>query len=235
MSVWTARRFWTEATVRAEAGGHGVLLDGRPVRTPLKVPLILPSEGLAREIAAEWQAQGKTVNPATMPFTRTANSAIDTVTPQFDVVAAQIAAYGGSDLVCYRATGPESLIQRQAKAWDPLLEWAETELEAPLSYTSGIMPVEQSAASLLALETKVRAQSPFQLAAFHDLVALSGSLVLGLAVAAGKVTAAKAWSLSRVDEDWQAELWGADEEAAEVAALKWQAFLTADRFFALCG
>lgn len=235
MSVWTARRFWTEATVRAEAGGHGVFLDGRPVRTPLKVPMILPSAGLAREIAAEWQAQADTVNPATMPFTRTANSAIDTVTPQFDVVATGIAAYGGSDLLCYRATGPEALVQRQANGWDPLLAWAEVALAAPLRQTSGIMPVEQPLASLAGLGDRVRALSPFQLAALHDLVALSGSLVLGLAVASGRLTAAEAWNLSRLDEDWQAELWGMDEDAAEIAALKSHAFLTADRFFSLCG
>lgn len=235
MSVWTARRFWTEATVKADADGFAVVLDGRPVKTPLKVPLILPTEALAREVAAEWQAQGDTVNPATMPFTRTANSAIDTVTPQFDLVAAQLAAYGGSDLLCYRATGPQALVQRQAQAWDPLLDWAANDLDAPLIATSGVMPVQQPAVSLSALGATVRALSPFQLAAFHDLVALSGSLVLGLATASGRLTASEAWRLSRLDEDWQAELWGADDEAVEVAALKYGAFLTADRFFGLCG
>lgn len=235
MSVWTARRFWTDATIRAEAQGHAVYLDARPVRTPLKVPLILPTAGLAREIAAEWQAQGDVVDPATMPFTRTANSAIDTVTAQFDVVAAGIAAYGGSDLLCYRATGPQTLIARQAAAWDPLLDWAARDLGAPLVQTAGIMPVAQPAASLAALGAQVGAFSPFHLAAFHDLVALSGSLVLGLAVARGRIPAAEAWGLSRLDEDWQAEEWGTDEDAAAVAALKQQAFMTADRFLALCG
>lgn len=235
MSVWTARRFWSAATVEARVGGHAVLLDGRPVRTPLKVPMLLPSAGLALEVAAEWQAQGETVNPATMPFTRTANSAIDTVIPQFVTVAAGIAVYGASDLLCYRATDPEGLVQRQARGWDPLLAWAATELGAPLSQTSGIMPVAQPSASLAGLGDRVGALTPFQLAAFHDLVALSGSLVLGLAVASGRLSAAEAWSRSRIDEDWQAELWGVDEDAAVIAALKGEAFLTADRFFALCG
>jgi len=235
MSAWAARRFWTDATVRAEAGGHAVMLDARPVRTPLKVPLILPTEDLAQEIAAEWQAQGDVVDPATMPFTRTANSAIDTVTPHLQTVAAQISAYGGSDLLCYRATGPQALILRQAQAWDPLLEWAVRDLDAPLVQTFGIMPVAQPQDSLAALAARVGALGPFHLAAFHDLVALSGSLLLGLAVSAGRITAPEAWGLSRLDEDWQADQWGADEEAAAVAALKRQAFLTADRFFALCG
>ncbi|OYW57962.1 MAG: ATPase, partial [Rhodobacterales bacterium 12-65-15] len=142
---------------------------------------------------------------------------------------------GGSDLLCYRATGPAALVERQAKAWDPLLDWAAAALNAPLVVTSGLMPVDQPGASLAALGARVGALSPFQLAAFHDLVALSGSLVLGLALTEGKVTAETAWTLSRLDEEWQVELWGADEEATEAAALKWQAFSTADRFFALCG
>src|SRR5512133_2627116 len=103
MSAWSARRFWTDATIREEGGGFAILLDARPVRTPLKAPLILPTEALAREVAADWQAQTGTVNPATMPFTRTANSAIDTVVPQHQAVVDMLAAYGGTDLLCYRA------------------------------------------------------------------------------------------------------------------------------------
>lgn len=235
MSVWSARRFWTEATVHPTDGGFAVHLDTRPVRTPLKTPLILPTEGLAHAVAAEWQAQGAKVNPATMPFTRTANSAIDTVTLQFEAVAAMLAAYGETDLLCYRATGPAALIDRQAAAWDPLLDWSASALQAPLRATSGVMHIDQPATSLATLGAAVRALSPFQLAAFHDLVAISGSLVLALAVARGRLTADQVWALSRLDEDWQIEEWGADEEAAEIAAQKHAAFLQADRFYALCG
>jgi chaperone required for assembly of F1-ATPase len=235
MSGWSARVFWTEVTVRPEGSGFGIQLDARPVRTPLKAPLVLPTEGLARAVAAEWQAQTGRVNPATMPFTRTANSAIDTVAHQFDAVAAMLAAYGETDLLCYRATGPAALIDRQAAAWDPLLDWAAQVLRAPLHVTQGVMHVDQPATSLATLGAAVRALSPFQLAAFHDLVAISGSLVLGLAVTRGRLTADEAWTLSRLDETWQSELWGADEEAAEITALKRAAFLQADRFFALCG
>jgi chaperone required for assembly of F1-ATPase len=170
-----------------------------------------------------------------MPFTRTANSAIDTVTPQFETVAAMLAAYGETDLLCYRATGPAALIDRQAAAWDPLLDWAATALQAPLHATSGVMHIDQPTTSLATLGSAVRALSPFQLAAFHDLVAISGSLVLALAVTRGRLTADQAWTLSRLDEDWQIEEWGTDEEAAEIAALKHGALLQADRFYALCG
>lgn len=234
MSVWSARRFWTEATVKEEEGGFAVHLDTRPLRTPLKVPLRLPSQALAEAVAAEWQAQEGKVNPATMPFTRTANSAIDKVATQFDEVVAMLAAYGGSDHLCYRAVGPAELIARQEEGWDPVLEWAAATLGAPLRVTRGVVPVDQPFESLAALHHAVAALSPFQLAAFHDLVAMSGSLILAFAVAQGRLTASEAWTLSRIDETWQIEQWGADEEAAETAALKHAAFRHADRFFALC-
>ena len=210
-------------------------LDARPVRTPLKTPLILPTLALAEAVAAEWQAQEGKIDPESMPFTRTANSALDKVAPQFEAVAAMLAAYGESDLLCYRAEGPEDLVARQAEAWDPLLVWAAEELDAPLAITFGVMPVEQCRDSINRLAELVREQSAFQLAAFHDLVAVSGSLVLALAVTRKRLTAEAAWDLSRIDENWQIALWGEDEEAAEVAVRKHAAFLQADRFYGLCG
>jgi chaperone required for assembly of F1-ATPase len=235
VSVWTARRFWTKADVLAADGGFTVQLDGRPVRTPLKAPLILPTEALARAVAEEWQAQEGKVDPGTMPFTRTANSAIDKVAPQFAEVAEMLAAYGDSDLLCYRAEDPPELVALQSRAWDPLLDWAATELGAPLVATPGVMHIDQPAGSLKRLRLLVEKQSPFQLSAFHDLVAISGSLVLALAVTHHRLAADGAWDLSRIDETWQISLWGEDEEAAEIAALKRAAFLQADRFYALCG
>lgn len=235
MSVWAARRFWTTALAVPVEGGFTVHLDARPVRTPLKMPLVLPTLALAKAVAAEWQAQESSVNPETMPYTRSANSAIDKVQPQFAAVADMLAEYGGSDLLCYRAEGPAALAARQAQGWDPLLDWARDDLGAPLRQATGVMHVAQPEASLAALRHHVHAMSPFQLAAFHDLVAISGSLVLALAVARGRITADEAWTLSRVDEDWQISLWGEDEEAAEVAARKREALLQADRFYTLCG
>lgn len=235
MSVWAARRFWTTASAVAVEGGFTVHLDDRPVRTPLKAALIVPTLALAKAIAAEWQAQDGKVNPETMPFTRTANSAIDKVAPQIDEVAAMLAAYGGSDLLCYRAEGPPDLVARQAEAWDPILIWALDSLGADLLVTEGVMHMEQPPEALMRLHQRVAALTAFQLAAFHDLVAISGSLVLALAVTGGRVTAEEAWTLSRIDEDWQISLWGEDEEAAEVALRKQAAFLQADRFYRLCG
>ena len=235
MSVWSARKFWTTATAVPVEGGFTVHLDARPVRTPLKAPLVLPTLALAEAVAAEWDAQDGKVNPETMPFTRTANSAIDKVAPQFDAVAAMLAEYGGSDLLCYRAEGPSELVERQARAWDPILVWAYEAFGADLIVTPGVIHVAQAPESLAILHQKVGEMTPFQLSAFHDLVALSGSLVLALAVTEGRVTAEEAWSLSRIDEDWQISLWGEDEEAAEVTARRRAAFLQADRFFGLCG
>jgi chaperone required for assembly of F1-ATPase len=235
MSGWAARRFWKTASAVAVDGGFAVHLDTRPLRTPLKLPLVLPTLALAEAVAGEWQVQGETVNPALMPYTRTANSAIDKVAPQHGEVAAMLAAYGDSDLLCYRAEEPAELVARQAQAWDPLLDWADKALGAPLIATVGVMHVDQPAESLEALSARVQALTPFQLSAFHDLVALSGSLVLAFAVTGQRLSADDAWNLSRVDEDWQISLWGEDEEAAEMTALKREAFVQADRFYALCG
>jgi chaperone required for assembly of F1-ATPase len=234
VSVWAARRFWTTARTVPTEGGFAVQLDARPVRTPRKAQLVLPTVALAEAVAAEWQAQGDRVDPISMPFTRTANSAIDTVTPQFDLVGQMVADYGASDLLCYRAEGPVDLIKRQAAGWDPLLAWVAESLGAHLRTTVGIVHVAQPPASLAVLTGLVRALTPFQLAAFHDLVSISGSLVLALAVQSGRITADEAWTLSRIDEDWQISLWGEDEEAAEITRGKQAAFLQADRFYRLC-
>ena len=235
MSVWATKRFWTTATVVPCDGGHTVHLDARPVRTPAKAALVLPTMELAQAIADEWQAQAGLVRPATMPFTRMANSAIDKVTPLHAAVVAEVAGYGASDLLCYRATGPLPLVARQAADWDHWLDWAARSLQAPLVVTVGVIPVPQPAPSLATLTARVAAMSPFGLVALHDLTAISGSLVLGLAVAAGRLTAVQAFDLSRIDEVWQAEEWGQDEEAAQVQALKRQAMDEAGRFLALCG
>jgi chaperone required for assembly of F1-ATPase len=235
VSAWAARRFWTTARTVPASGGFAVHLDDRPVSTPAKSPLILPTEGLARAIADEWLGVKGKVNPAVMPFTRMANSAIDKVTPQFDDVVAMLAAYGGSDLICYRAEGPDSLVLRQGDGWDPLLDWASVALDAPLEVTSGITHRAQPEASLQSLHRAVHGLTAFQVTAFHDLVAISGSLVLALAVTRGRLTADLAWTLSRIDEDWQIEEWGEDEEAAEMTAAKRADFLQADRFYTLCG
>ena len=235
MSNWKTKRFWAQAVAEPCNGGYTVRLDARPVRTPLKAALILPTLAMAQAIAAEWDAQSGLVKPETMPVTRAANSSIDKIVPQFDEVADLLSAYGASDLICYRATDPQALIARQSQAWDPMITWAAEALHAPLIATAGVMHIEQAPASLDALRAQVFALDPFRIAGIHDLIAISGSLVLALAVTHRKVTAKEAWMLSRIDEHWQQELWGIDEEAAEYAALREAAFLQADRFYGLCG
>ena len=230
---WAPRRFWTSARAEPVPGGFTVFLDARPLRTPAKAPLIVPTRALAEAIAAEWNAQGKTIDPHAMPLTRYANSAIDKVGPQFAEVAALVAAYGESDLLCYRAAGPEALRHRQAAAWDPLLRWAAEALGAPLAVTTGVVPVPQPADSVAALARAVHGLSPFGLAALHDLVAISGSLVIGLAVTRGLAAPEALWAASRIDEDWQAGQWGRDDEAAAVAAAKREGFLEAWRLWRL--
>lgn len=234
MTNWAPKRFWKQAVAEPADTGFTVRLDSRAVRTPAKAPLIVPTLAMARAIAAEWDAQDGLIRPDTMPATRAANSAIDKIARQRAEVDEIVAAYGGSDLLCYRAATPPPLVARQALAWDPLVAWAATDLDAPLTVVTGVMPVAQPATSLARLTAHVAALSHFELAALHDLVALSGSLILGLAVLRGRLSADAAWAAARIDETWQIEQWGADEEAAATAARRLAAFLDADRFYGLC-
>lgn len=231
---WAAKRFWKTASAEGCDGGFTVKLDARPVKTPAKTPLVVPTLAMAQAIAAEWDAQAAKVRPETMPYTRAANSALDKVTPQFDEVAGLLAAYGASDLLCYRAAHPEALTQRQADAWNPVLAWAAAALQAPLNTTTGIVHIDQPADSLARLTAKVHAFTVFELAAVHDLIAISGSLILALAVTEGFKSPQAIWDLSRIDEVWQAEHWGADDEATESEAVRHEGLLQAGRFFALC-
>ncbi len=233
MSDWSAKRFWSKVRVVETDGGHGIMLDNRQLLTPFKALLAVPSRSLAEWIATEWDAQAGTIDPATMPATRTANSAVDKVAPQKAAVADLLADYGGSDLICYRAEGPERLIALQGDAWNPLLVWAAQALDAPLRMTTGVMPIDQPADSLHRLHGRVHAMDHFALAGFHDMVALSGSLIIGFAVAMRHIDPESGWQASRIDEDWQASIWGADDEATANAMLKKQAFLTACRFYDL--
>lgn len=234
MTEWKAKRFWKEATVaEAEAGFH-VLLDGRGVSTPGKVPLVLPTRALAEAVAVEWDAQEGEIKPLTMPHTRSANSAIERVTPQLAEVTAMLLEYAETDVLCYRAEGPEELTQRQAAEWDPVLEWAAEALGARLEPRMGVMWISQPAHSIQALAQELRNITPFPMTAMHDLVTLTGSLILGLAVAKGRICAKEAWRLSRIDETWQIEQWGADEEAEEAAAIKEAQLLHAEAFWTLC-
>ncbi|MFT6945335.1 MAG: chaperone required for assembly of F1-ATPase [Yoonia sp.] len=233
MSDWKPKRFWKTATATPIESGFTVLLDARPVRTPAKATLKVPTLAMAEAIAAEWDAQKVVLDPMSMPITRGANAAIDKVRTQRHEVTELLAEYGDSDLLCYRAAGPEPLIQRQAAGWDPILDWAATALDARLAVGEGVMHMPQSQKALQNLYKEVAAFDDFALAAAHDLISISGSLVLALAVTKGALAAEDAWHLSRIDEHWQTEQWGEDDLATASEMAKQSAFLNAARFYIL--
>jgi chaperone required for assembly of F1-ATPase len=206
------KRFYIDVAV----GGDGaLLLDGKPVRTPAKAPLVLPTRALAEAVAGEWRAQGERIDPATMPLTKLANSAIDGVAGREQAVIDDILKHAGSDLVCYRAAGPRGLVDAQTKHWDRVLDWARDALGAPLVALDGVVHVAQPQASLDRLGQELAGRDRFALAALHVMTALTGSALLALAVALGRLTPEEAWEAAHVDEDWQISQWGEDEEAAE--------------------
>lgn len=231
MSDWKPKRFWKESEVVELDNGYTVELDGRRVKTPAKEALVLPTREMAQAVAAEWDAQDKEVDPSTMPFTRSANAAIDKVRHQHGEVADMLAAYGDSDLLCYRAAHPEELTKKQSEIWDPALDWAAENLGVRLIPVIGVVHQPQPEEAIHTLSRQVHALDPFQLAAFHDLVSLSGSLILGFAAAKNWHEVDQIWRISRLDEQWQEDQWGVDEEAREHAEIKRQAFLHAKRFF----
>ena len=233
MSGWAAQRFWAEVAVEARDDGFAVRLDGREIRTPAKARLLLPTRALAELVAAEWAAQQGRIRPETMPATRAANAALDKVRGQKAEVAELVAAYGETDLLCYRAETPQELVARQAEAWDPLLDWAARRFGVAWRVTTGVMPAAQPQPTLDRLSAHVAGFSAFELTALHDLVALSGSLVIGLAAAEGHKPQ-PLWQASRIDEDWQIAQWGEDAEATALAAARRQGFEDAARFLAAC-
>lgn len=233
MSAWKAKRFWKEATIEQTEEGFGILLDARPVKTPAKRRLVVPTQGFALKIASEWDAQEGQINPLSMPFTQSANAAVDKVAVQHAEVADMLAAYGDSDLLCYRANRPDALIARQAAQWDPILDWAAKALDARLIARTGVMHVPQDPEALAKLRAHVHAMSPYQLTGFHDLVSLSGSLILGFAAAQHLECPNVIWDISRLDEIWQAQEWGKDDDAEAAATVKGNAFLHAKQVFDL--
>ena len=209
------KRFYKDvATKDEDGGGASLLLDGKQVRTPGKAPLVLPTRKLAEAVAEEWRAQGERIDPATMPLTKLANSAIDGVRGREEAVIDDIMARVGSDLLCYRAEGPEGLAAVQGTHWDPVLAWAKAALDAPLQRTKGVVHVAQPEGSLARIKRELAGLDAFSLAALHVMTQLSGSALLALAVALRRLTPEEAWKAAHVDEDWQVSLWGEDADAA---------------------
>lgn len=220
------KRFFKAASVgEAEGGGFALLLDGRRARTPAKKPLVAPTRALAEALAAEWNGQGETIEPAAMPLTRLANSALDGVAAALGATRAEIAGYAGSDLLCYRAEAPETLLAAEAAAFDPVLDWAREALGARFLVVAGIIHRRQPEDALAAVSAVLEGVTePFALAALHVLTSLSGSALLALAVARGALTAKEAWRIAHVAEDFQIAKWGEDEEAAARRAARWRDF-----------
>lgn len=232
------KRFYRHATVAEAQAGTGrdafrVLLDDRPLKTPGKRDLAVPTKALADAIAAEWAAQETHINPANMPLTRLANTAIDAVADSMPAVAADIVAYAASDLLCYRAESPAELVHRQAVAWDPVLAWAREALGTRFVLTEGVIPVAQEVAALEQVAAALAAYDPFALSALHVMTTLTGSALLALANARGACSAAEAWAAAHVDEDYQIELWGSDVEAEARRAMRRREFEASSRLLGL--
>jgi chaperone required for assembly of F1-ATPase len=227
------KRFFDTATATPAAEGVAVLLDGRPVKTPARAALTVPTEELAEAIAAEWNAQGEEINARAMPLTGLANAAIDRVAPEREAFAAGLARYAESDLLCYRAQGPQPLVRRQAAAWDPLLAWARRRYDVDFAVTAGIMHRPQPAATVERLATAVSARDAFRLAALSPLVTVSGSIVIALALAEGEIGLDPAWAAATIDEAWQAEKWGEDPLATEALENRRRDFVAGYRFLTL--
>jgi chaperone required for assembly of F1-ATPase len=219
------KRFYKEVALKDEGEGRAsLLLDGKPVRTPGKAPLALPSRALAEAVADEWRAQGERIDPSTMPLTRLANSAIDGVAGREHAVIDDIARHAASDLLCYRAEGPKALVEAQSAHWNPVLAFARDELRAPLVLSEGIVHVAQPEASLQRIRGTIEGLDPFSLAALHVMTALTGSALLALAVLREWLTPLQAWDAAHVDEDFQISQWGEDAEARERRENRWRDF-----------
>ncbi len=228
------KRFWTEVSIDSSIEGARVVrLDARPVRTPGRVPLALPTDALADAVADEWRSVGESIDPRAMPLTGLANAAIDRIAPDPAAFAATLVGYAETDLLCYRAEGPEPLVERQAALWDPPLAWARGRYDVRFEVVAGIMHRPQPPATIARLGEAIAARSAWELAPLSPIVTLTGSLVLALALVEGAIDADTAWRASELDVDWQAELWGADP-LAEGARLQRRAeFDAAVRFLAL--
>jgi chaperone required for assembly of F1-ATPase len=227
------KRFYSDVGIVAAEGGFRVTLDAKPLRTPAKALLAVPSRRLADAIAAEWRGQGGDVKLGDLPLTRLASTAIDLVTARRPEVVADVVRYAGTDLVCYRAGHPPELARRQHEAWQPLIDWASLRYDAPLEVTVGVVPVTQLPTTLRAFAAAVESYSPLELAALHMATAACGSLVVALALFEGQLDAEGAFAASQLDESFEIEQWGEDAEQMRRRALLKEDIALAARFEAL--
>lgn len=227
------KRFWEAAVAIATEDGYAIALDGRRVKTPAKADLILPTEDMANAVAAEWNSVGDTIDPREMPLTGLANAAIDRIAPDKEQFAKGVALYSESDLTCYRAEGPDALVQWQQEAWDVLLEWARRRYDVDFAICTGVMHVEQPADTVRKLSHEVMALDAFYLAGLSQMVTIGGSLVAALAVNEEMMPADAVWEAVSLDDRWQLEEWGEDAEARAALDARRRDFLAAARFLEL--
>ena len=227
------KRFWKDVSVEKDGEGWSIRLDGRPVRTPARAPLIVPSQPLAEAIAEEWRSVEGEIDPRAMPLTGLANAAIDRAAPDRQTFAQGLARYAEADLACYRADNPRELVERQTLAWDALLGWARRRFDVDFATTAGVTHVDQPSATVERLGHAVAALDAFRLAGLSPLVTIGGSLVAALAVIEKAMTADEAWDAVSVDDRWQVEQWGADAEAEAALENRRRDFLAAARFLEL--
>lgn len=227
------KRFWKDVTAEPDEGGWAIFLDSRPVRTPARTPLILPTAALAEAVADEWRSIEGDLDPRAMSLTGLANAAIDRVAPEREAFALGLARYAEADLACYRAEGPRGLVERQEESWDPLLAWARRRYDVDFATTCGIVHVEQPQATVERLSHALAALDAFHLAGLSPLVTIGGSLVAALAVLEKAMPADRVWDLITVDERWQLDQWGADEEAEKALENRHGDFMAAAHFLDL--
>ena len=227
------KRFYKDVTIRAAEGGHEILLDGRPVKTPKKQALLLPTEAAARLVAEEWERQVEVIDPLSMPVTRLSNTAIDGIAQELDAVHQDIVKYSGTDLLCYRADSPEGLVALQAEQWDPVLYWLAESKNARFILAEGIIHRDQPEQAIASFDRALAAhRDAFRLASLHVVTTLTGSAMLALAFAEGRLTDAEVWQAAHVDEDWQIRQWGEDAEATARRAKRWTEMQAAAHLFA---
>lgn len=226
------KRFYEHVTVAPHEGGFGVLLDGRPVRTPARNLLALPTSAAAEIIAAEFEAQEAEIDPSRMPATRLANTVVDGIAPDPQPVLEDVVRFAASDLVCYRAGSPRELAARQAQEWDPLIDWLRDAHGANFILAEGVVHVAQPREALAVFQSVMqRHGEPFAIGCIHTFASLTGSAIIALALAEGRLAASEAWRLALIDEDWNLQHWGEDEEAATRRSHRLADFTAASRLF----
>ncbi len=228
-----AKRFYKSVALDERADGFGLTLDGRAVKTPLKKALLMPNLALGQAVAREWENQGEFIDPNSMMLTKLSNTALDRVGDERARIIDEIIEYANADLLCYRAERPAELVSRQCKLWNPVLDWAARDLGAQFSITAGIVHQSQTEDCLSAFRSFVESMSNFSIAGYHNTMSMTGSALLAAAAQRGHLSADEIWSLAHVDEDWQIEQWGSDEEEAERRARRRDEFMNILEFLSL--